>query len=138
MTKAFKLVSFLDLFIMICIFLSKYFLMFDGYDYSLLNMVSILLPIIIYIYALFVLLLNTKTKSNKIELISGLILYVLLIAVLIRTIIDSSLVIAEIYYPVLLNYYANILVIPTTIYAIYILIIYKEKRRISYIKKSEN
>lgn len=138
MTKAFKLVSFLDLFIMICIFLSKYFLMFDGYDYSLLNMVSILLPIIMYIYALFVLLLNTKTKSNKIELISGLILYVLLIAVLIRTIIDSSLVIAEIYYPVLLNYYANILVIPTTIYAIYILIIYKEKRRISYIKKSEN
>jgi len=135
MTKAFKLVSFLDLFIMICIFLSKYFLMFDGTDYNLLNMVSILLPIIIYIFALFVLLLNTKTKSNRIELVSGLILYVLLVVVLLRTIIDSSLVMASVYYPVLLNYYANILVIPTTVYALYILIIYKEKGKIVYVKK---
>jgi len=135
MTKAFKLVSFLDLFIMICIFLSKYFLMFDGTDYNLINMVSILLPIIIYIFALFVLLLNTKTKSNRIELVSGLILYVLLVVVLLRTIIDSSLVMASVYYPVLLNYYANILVIPTTVYALYILIIYKEKGKIVYVKK---
>lgn len=135
MTKAFKLVSFLDLFIMICIFLSKYFLMFDGPDYNLINMVSILFPIIIYIFALFVLLLNTNTKSNRIELISGLILYVLLIVVLLRTIIDSSLIMASVYYPVLLNYYANILVIPTTVYALYILIMYKEKGKIVYVKK---
>lgn len=135
MTKAFKLVSFLDLFIMICIFLSKYFLMFDGPDYNLINMVSILFPIIIYIFALFVLLLNTKTKSNRIELVSGLILYVLLVVVLLRTIIDSSLIMASVYYPVLLNYYANILVIPTTVYALYILIMYKEKGKIVYVKK---
>lgn len=135
MTKAFKLVSFLDLFIMICIFLSKYFLMYDGTDYNLINMVSILFPIIIYIFALFVLLLNTNTKSNRIELISGLILYILLVVVLLRTIIDSSLIMASVYYPVLLNYYANILVIPTTVYALYILIIYKEKGKIVYVKK---
>ena len=135
MTKAFKLVTFLDLFIMICIFLSKYFLMYDGTDYNLINMVSILFPIIIYIFALFVLLLNTNTKSNRIELISGLILYILLVVVLLRTIIDSSLIMASVYYPVLLNYYANILVIPTTVYALYILIIYKEKGKIVYVKK---
>lgn len=126
MTRGFKIVSTLNLLYMIIIFCAKYALLFDSVEFKAIGALSVVLPILLFSLALFVLLANNKQKSNNIELLSGIILYVLLITVLLRSLIDQSLVIASVYYPVLLNYYANILVIPASVYAIYILIMYSD------------
>lgn len=136
MTKAFKILSVINIIFMLCIYLSKYFLLFE-YERSFIPMVASLIPIILFFYTLFVLAASKKTKSNERELISGMILYVLYVTVVLRSLVDSSLIIADYYYPVLLNYYANILVIPTSVYALYICYIYHEKGVIKYEKRKK-
>ena len=134
MTNAFKIISIVNLIFMLCIYLSKYFLMFE-YEINYFYMIGALIPIILYLYTIFVLVASNQTKSNSRELISGMLLYVIYVVVVLRSLLDSSLVIADLYYPVLLNYYSNILVIPTSIYALYICYVYHEKGKIKYVKK---